>query len=80
MKMPALPEVDRYVYDESGLMLSASEEAAVERLLLAYGLAVAEACAAKCDEMAAPLDPHKWPSPIACADAIREMASAAKPE
>ncbi len=39
--MPKLPEVGWFVYDESGLMLSASEEAAVERLLLAYGKAIA---------------------------------------
>ena len=42
--MPPLPNVGGYVYNESGLMLSVSEEAAVERLLLAYGRAVAEAC------------------------------------
>ena len=47
---------------------------------IAYGRAVAEACAVKCEELCAPLDPHKWPSALSAADAIREMANAAKPQ
>jgi hypothetical protein len=51
--MPPLPEVGGYVYNESGLMLSVSEEAAVERLLLAYGRAVAEACICEIERLRA---------------------------
>lgn len=52
-----------------------------ESAVLAYGLAVAEACAQIVDDHRGPIEIYnkRYPAFLECAAAIREMASAAKP-